>query len=57
MYYKPTIVLGRAFYNIYSDQYKINIQNINNFLFNYLFNILKNGNYFNRENVYKCIKN
>lgn len=57
MYYKPTIILGRAFYKKYCSRIFVNKNDTQVFLYQYLFNILNNGNYFNNGNKYKCIKN
>jgi len=53
MYYKPTEVLGRAFYKRYCqpDLYKtVDVNKINRFLYNYLFCILRDADYFGTDN-------
>lgn len=55
MYYKPIIVLGNSFYKRYVSENiltKNDINLYNRFLYNYLFNILKDVNYFKSEQFF-----
>jgi capsular polysaccharide export protein len=53
MYYKPVILLGSAFFKLYcsSDILKVDKVKINKFLYNYIFNILKNASFFDNSSI------
>lgn len=55
MYYKHTVLLGRAFYKNYCENKLSSIvkqDTVNKFLYNYFFKILQNGDFFNNETIY-----
>jgi capsular polysaccharide export protein len=55
LYYKHVEVLGNAFYKKYCTpdvREKIDTDKVNRFLYNYFFNILKDGNLFSDETIY-----
>jgi capsular polysaccharide export protein len=54
MYYKHVEVLGRAFYKPYCEpdlSKPVDKNKINSFLYNYLFNCLRDGDYFGKSDV------
>jgi capsular polysaccharide export protein len=53
MYYKPVKVLGKSFYQPYCSENEEGVckQRINKFLFNYIFNILKDASFFDNSTI------